>query len=105
MAPLTCHARIVSQFLVQVSQMDAITYTEARNRLAETMDRVSDDHAPVIITRRNGKNAVLMSLEDFNAWQETEYLLRSPANAADLMQAVEEIRTRRNLAVRKLIEE
>jgi antitoxin YefM len=85
--------------------MDAITYTDARNHLAETMDRVSDNCEPIIITRRNGKNAVLMSLEDFNAWQETEYLLRSPANAADLMQAAEDIRQRRNLARRELIEE
>jgi antitoxin YefM len=85
--------------------MDAITYTEARNHLAETMDRVSEDHEPIIITRRNGRNVVLMSLEDFNAWQETEYLLRSPANAADLLQAAEEIRERRNLVRRDLIEE
>jgi antitoxin YefM len=69
------------------------------------MDRVANDHSPVIITRRNGKNAVLMSLDDFNAWQETEYLLRSPANAADLMQAAEEIRARRNLSLRGLLEE
>lgn len=85
--------------------MDAITYTEARNHLAETMDRVSEDHEPIIITRRNGRNVVLMSLEDFNAWQETEYLLRSPANAADLLQAAEEIRERRNLVRRDLAEE
>jgi antitoxin YefM len=85
--------------------MDAITYTEARNHLAETMDRVSEDHEPIIITRRNGRNVVLMSLEDFNAWQETEYLLRSPANAADLLRAAEEIRERRNLVRRDLAEE
>jgi antitoxin YefM len=85
--------------------VDAITYTDARNHLAETMDRVTDNHEPIIITRRNGKNAVLVSLEDFNAWQETEYLLRSPANAADLTQAAEEIRERRNLVKRDLIEE
>jgi antitoxin YefM len=85
--------------------MNTITYTDARNHLAETMDRVTDNHEPVIITRRNGRNAVLISLEDFNAWQETEYLLRSPANAADLMQAAEQIRDRRNLVRKDLIEE
>jgi antitoxin YefM len=69
------------------------------------MDRVTENHEPVIITRRSGKNAVLVSLEDFNAWQETEYLLRSPANAADLMQAAEDIRERRNLVRKDLIEE
>jgi antitoxin YefM len=85
--------------------VNAITYTDARNHLAETMDRVTDNHEPIIITRRNGKNAVLISLEDFNAWQETEYLLRSPANAVDLMQAAEEIRERRNFVKKVLIEE
>jgi len=68
--------------------MDAITYTNARNSLAKTMDRVNDNHEPVIITRQNGAPAVLMSLEDFNAWEETAYLLRSPANARRLSNAV-----------------
>ncbi len=68
--------------------MDAITYTNARNSLAKTMDRVNDNHEPVIITRQNGAPAVLMSLEDFNAWEETAYLLRSPANAKRLSNAV-----------------
>jgi antitoxin YefM len=84
--------------------MEAITYTEARNRLAETIDRVTANHEPVIITRRGREAVVMLSLEDFNAWQETEYLTRSAANAADLIQAVEEIRERRNLVRRELSE-
>ena len=77
--------------------MPAITYTEARKHLGETMDRVIDDHQPVVITRANGKNAVLISQEDFDAWQETAYLLRSPANASDLRQAMAELGERRGL--------
>ena len=84
--------------------MEAITYTEARNRMAETIDRVTSNHEPVIITRRGREAVVMLSLDDFNAWQETEYLTRSAANAADLIQAVEEIRERRNLVRRELIE-
>ena len=84
--------------------MEAITYTEARNRLAETIDRVTANHEPVIITRRGREAVVMLSLDDFNAWQETEYLTRSAANAADLIQAVEEIRERRNLVRRELAE-
>ncbi|MDK9723821.1 MAG: type II toxin-antitoxin system prevent-host-death family antitoxin [Sterolibacteriaceae bacterium MAG5] len=87
-----------------MSPMEAITYTEARNRLAETLDRVAENHEPVIITRRGRQAVVMLSLEDYNAWQETEYLTRSAANAADLLQAVEEIRARRNLAKHRLIE-
>ena len=85
--------------------MPAITYTEARKHLGETMDRVVDDHQPVIITRINGKNAVLMSQDDFDAWQETAYLLRSPANAADLRQAMAELGERRGLVRHDIIDE
>jgi len=84
--------------------MDAISYTDVRNNLAATLDRVTVDHEPIIITRRGAKAAVLISLDDYNAWQETEYLTRSPANAADLIAAVEEIRERRNLTPKELIE-
>lgn len=72
--------------------MEAITYTDARNNLAKTMDKVNDDHAPIIITRQNGQPAVLMSLADFEAWQETDYLLRSPANARRLLESIEQDR-------------
>jgi antitoxin YefM len=54
--------------------MDAISYTRVRNNLAKTMDRVVQDHEPIVITRQKGESVVLMSLEDFNAWQETAYL-------------------------------
>ena len=77
--------------------MQAITYTEARNHLAETIDRVTRNREPVIITRRGHQAVVMLSLDDYNGWQETEYLTRSAANAADLLQAVDEIRARRNL--------
>ena len=62
----------------------AITYTEARQNLAETMNRVCDHHEPDIITRQKSPSVVLMSLEDYNAIMETAYLLRSPANTARL---------------------
>jgi antitoxin YefM len=60
--------------------MDAISYTEARNSLSAVMARVTENHKPLIITPRKGKATVLMALEDFNSWQETSYLTRSPAN-------------------------
>lgn len=66
----------------------AITYTEARQNLAETMNLVCDHHEPVIITRQKSPSVVLMSLEDYNAIMETAYLLRSPANAARLREAL-----------------
>lgn len=62
--------------------MDAITYSTARAHLASTMDRVCEDHEPLIITRNSEQSVVMLSLEDFNALQETAYLLRPPQRAA-----------------------
>ena len=50
--------------------MDTITYSNARANLAQTMNRVCDDHAPVVITRRNAESVVLMSLEDYEQLDE-----------------------------------
>jgi antitoxin YefM len=71
--------------------MEAVAYSTARANLAKTMEQVCDDHAPVIITRKNNKSVVLMSLEDYQALEETAYLLRSPRNAKRLMDAIAEL--------------
>lgn len=73
--------------------MDAISYTAARANLAQTMASVCDDHAPIIITRKSEDPVVMMSLEDYNAMQETTYLLRSPANARALLASIAELET------------
>lgn len=71
--------------------MDTISYSEARAQLAKTMDKVCDDHAPVVITRKRARSVVLMSLEDFQALAETAYLLRSPKNARRLLESIAEL--------------
>ena len=71
--------------------MRTVSYTALRNKLASVLDSVVEDHAPVIITRQNAAPAVLMSMEDFSSWQETEYLLRSPTNAAHLAKAMRDL--------------
>ena len=68
--------------------MDAITYSAARANLAKTMDRVCSEHEPIIITRNRGAAVVLMSLADYNAEEETRYLLQSPANAKRLLESI-----------------
>lgn len=83
--------------------MDAITYTAARANLASTMDRVCDDHEPVIITRNGQQSVVMLSLEDFKALEETAYLLRSRANAKRLLAAAEQLESGKGTE-RKLIE-
>lgn len=71
--------------------MDAVTYSHTRQHLAEIMNKVSEDRAPVLITRQAGKPVVMMSLDDYNALEETAYLLRSPKNAKRLMAAVNQL--------------
>lgn len=66
----------------------AVSASEARSRLFRLIQQVNDDHVPVRISSRGGGDAVLMSAADFDSWQETVYLLRSPANASRLIGAV-----------------
>jgi antitoxin YefM len=83
--------------------MDTLTYSEARAKLANTMDKVCEDHAPIVITRKNSQSVVMMSLDDYQALEETAYLLRSPKNARRLLESVAEIRSTGGTR-RKLIE-
>ena len=71
--------------------MDAITYTTARAKLADTMDRVCQDHEPIIITRNSQQSVVMISLDDYKALEETTYLLRSPKNARRLLEAISDL--------------
>ena len=71
--------------------MNAITYTTARANLASTMDRVCNDHEALIITRNSDQAVVMLSLEDYNALEETAYLLRTPANAKRVLAAVAQL--------------
>ena len=71
--------------------MDALTYSQARSTLARTMDRVCEDHSPIIITRKNQRSVVMISLEDYEALEETAYLLRTPRNARRLLESIAEL--------------
>lgn len=71
--------------------MKAITYTAARQNLAKTMESVCKDHSPVIITRKTTDSVVIMSLEDYEALEETAYLLRSPKNTRRLIESIAQI--------------
>ncbi len=72
--------------------MRTASYRELRRNLASMIDGVVEDHEPVVITRDRGKPAaVLMSLDDFASYEETRYLLQSPANAARLIEAVRDL--------------
>ena len=64
------------------------TYTGARKNLASLMDQVTDTHEPVVIRRRGKEPVALIAAEDLSSWMETDYLLRSPANAERLREAM-----------------
>ena len=71
--------------------MHSISYTSARADLSKTMQKVCQDHAPIIITRSNSEPVVMMSLSDFEEMQETNYLMQSPVNARRLLNAIDEV--------------
>jgi antitoxin YefM len=71
--------------------MDAITYTAARQNLAKTIEKVCRDHSPVIVTRKSSDSVIIMSLEDYEALEETAYLLRSPKNTRRLIESIAQL--------------
>ena len=72
--------------------MRSTSFSELRKNLATTIDSVHEDHQPMVITRDSGKpSAVLMSLEDFESYEATMHLLRSPNNAARLMKSIAQL--------------
>jgi antitoxin YefM len=86
--------------------MRAISYTDVQNTsIAQMIKQVVHDHTPLIITGENAEAAVLISLDDYNAWQETFYLMRNPANAAYLREAIEDVKAGRNIEQHALIED
>ena len=68
--------------------MKTLSSTELRANLSAVMDRVNDDHEPVIIHRAKGRPVVMVSLEDWSSMDETSYLLSNPANRASLIEGI-----------------
>ena len=71
--------------------MKVVTYSDLRKNLATVLDGVIDDHSPVLVTRQNNQTAVLISLDDFNAYEETAHLLIIPSNVMRLRDSIAQI--------------
>ena len=84
--------------------MKAITSNQAKQQLDEIIDRVILDVEPTILCSDRGKQAVLMSLDEFNSWQETLYLLSNPANAEHLLESIKQAKYGQKY-VRELLDE
>lgn len=70
--------------------MNAVTLNEAKQNLQRLIDRVIEDAEPAILCTDTGQKVVLLSLDEFNSWKETLYLLSNPANAAHLRKSIQE---------------
>ena len=71
--------------------MGYVTYTDRRENLARYMDEAVDSRAPIVVTRQGKPAVVMMSLEEFEGWQETVHLLSNPRNAEVLLHSIREI--------------
>jgi len=71
--------------------VDVVTYTDARASLKDVMDRVIHDGVEVVVTRKKREAVVMISLDEYNAIQETLHLQKSPANAQRLQDALSQL--------------
>jgi antitoxin YefM len=77
--------------------MKALSYTALRNNLAKTMEKVCEDHDPIVITRKSEGAVVMLSLEDYESLEETTYLLRSPKNVKRLLDSLSQLEEGRGM--------
>lgn len=71
--------------------MKTMSYTESRRRYAEVLDSVVADREEVVVTRSGHEPVVIVSLDEYESLRETAYLMRSPANARRLLDAMERL--------------
>ncbi len=84
--------------------MQSILFEEAKQNFDGLCQKSCQDHEPYIIHRADNNHVVVLSLEDFNAWQETHYLLSNPNNAERLLHSLKSARSG-NVTQHDLIEE
>ena len=77
--------------------MKALSYTALRSNLAKTMEKVCDDHEPIVITRKSEGAVVMLSLADYESLEETTYLLRSPKNVKRLLESLSQLEEGRGM--------
>jgi len=70
--------------------MDAVSYTDLRQNLKSYMDKVYNDHDPLIITRKNNQNVVLLSVDEYNSLMETNYLMSNEENYKYIKESIDQ---------------
>jgi antitoxin YefM len=71
--------------------MDAVSYSDLRQNLKTYLDRVYNNHDPLIVTRKNSENLIILSVGEYNSLLETSYLLSSKANADHLKLSIDQL--------------
>ena len=84
--------------------MQTINFSQTRQNLASTFDKVVEDSMPMVVTRQNKEPVVIISMRDYKALEETAYLMQSQANATRLNRAIAQLEAGEGKE-RKLIEE
>ncbi|NKI27432.1 type II toxin-antitoxin system prevent-host-death family antitoxin [Arenibacter sp. 6A1] len=72
--------------------METVNYSDFRSNLKHWFDKVINDVSDVIIKRKNGKDLVLISLDEYNSLKETTYLLTGK-NRDVLLNSIKELET------------
>ncbi len=70
--------------------MEVLNYTEFRKDLKSSLDKVSNDNDVIIVSRSKNKNVVVLSLQEYNSWKETMYLLSSDKNRKRLEKSIKD---------------
>jgi antitoxin YefM len=71
--------------------MQTVSLDDAKHDLERVVARVLANAEPTIVNTPTGESVVVIPLDDFEAWQETNYLLRTPANAEHLRNSIAEV--------------
>lgn len=83
--------------------MNVVTVNEAKKNLDSLIQKIFSDAEPAVITTESGRQIVMLTMDEFNAWRETAYLLSNPANAAHLRQSIAEAKAGKT-SERELVE-
>ncbi len=76
--------------MLEKEYMLTVNYSVFRQELKTFLDKVSQSHVPMIVTRSKGEDVVVLSKSDYDSMEETYYLMKNPANAARLLKGIEE---------------
>jgi antitoxin YefM len=84
--------------------MKSVSYSELRQNLKENLDAITDNSDLLVVHRPKGRSIIMMSLDEYNAWNETLHLNKSKANRKRLETAIENINTRTGMVKHGIIE-